>query len=98
MAGYLQVVYKESVRRDYRFDRTRIRRRGGKERIPETRGQLLYEWHHLKAKLRKRSPKYFFKIRQITDPEPHPLFKIIPGKVRDWEKRTRHNASVMRVD
>ena len=25
----------------------------------------------------------FHKLKQ---PEPHPLFRIIPGKVRDWEK------------
>jgi hypothetical protein len=23
----------------------------------------------------------------IRTPEPHPLFRIVPGQVRDWEKR-----------
>ena len=90
IAAYLEVVHKESERRGYHFDQTRIQRRRLRKRIPETRGQLLYEWHHLLIKLQRRSPEHFLSLRQITEPTSHPLFEIIPGVVRPWE-RTRQN-------
>jgi hypothetical protein len=77
----------EARSRGYRFDATRISRRRFSGQIPETRGQLLYEWGHLKARLRKRAPQVGRQFRSIALPEPHPLFRIVPGTVRDWEKR-----------
>jgi hypothetical protein len=47
---------------------------------------LLYEWQHLKRKLKKRDPKWFHEFKLVKNPAPHPLFKIIPGEVREWEK------------
>jgi len=88
IAAYLEAVHDESVHRGYHFNKTKIQPHSVQKRIPETRGQLLYEWGHLKSKLSGRSPECFLKIRNITEPEPHPLFEIIPGDVRDWEKRT----------
>jgi hypothetical protein len=87
VAGYLAVVYGESVRRGYHFDRGRIgaKRFGGK--IPETKGQLLYEWKHLKAKLAVRDPARHRASQSIPVPEHHPLFRLVAGKVRDWEKQ-----------
>jgi len=92
IASYLEIVHNESVRRGYHFDRTKIQPSGAQKRIPETHGQLLYEGDHLKSKLSGRSPECFLKIRHITEPGPHPLFEIIPGDVRDWEKRTAEPA------
>ena len=87
IAAYLEAVHGESARRGYHFDQTKIQPDRVHKRILETHGQLLYEWDHFKSKLSERSPECFLKIRNITDPEPHPLFEIIPGDVRDWEKR-----------
>jgi len=47
---------------------------------------LLYEWRHLKRKLKQRDPQRLRKFATVKIPDPHPLFKIVPGKVRDWEK------------
>ena len=87
IAAYLAEVHNESVRRGYRFDRTRIHGRGLRKCIPETEGQLLYEWSHLLSKLRTRSPGHFARVHRIARPKPHPLFTIIPGKVRTWERK-----------
>ena len=87
IATYLSAVYSESVRRGYRFDTTRIQAGRTRKRIPETRGQLLYEWQHFKSKLQKRSPGHFVEIGHIGEPDSHPLFEIIPGDVSAWEKR-----------
>ena len=87
IAAFLAGIASEARRRRYNFDATKISRRTFSGQIPETRGQLLYEWGHLKAKLRARSPRMVRPFRSITLPEPHPLFRIVPGEVRDWEKR-----------
>ncbi len=57
------------------------------ERIVETQGQLHYEWEHLKRKLKARSPDQLLKIEKIVAPDPHPLFEIVPGEIRAWEKK-----------
>jgi hypothetical protein len=86
IAAFLAGLADEAKRRGYHFDTTKISRRRFPGRIPETNGQLLYEWNHLKAKLRKRAPQLARQSRGIPLPEPHPLFRIVPGKVRRWEK------------
>ncbi len=87
IASFLAGIAEEARNRDYHFDETKIPPcRLGAE-IPETRGQLLHEWGHLQAKLRVRAPRLARRFRGITRPEPHPLFQIIPGAVRAWEKR-----------
>ncbi|PYJ07471.1 MAG: DNA lyase [Verrucomicrobia bacterium] len=86
MAAYLAGVADEAVRRGYRFDQTKIRLSPCLTQLEETRGQLLYEWKHLQVKLRVRDPKLYREIKKLAVPEPHPLFRIIPGEVRVWEK------------
>jgi len=86
LATYLKSVHEESVRREYSFDASKIGKRRWPGKIKETRGQLLYEWQHLKRKLKKRDPKRLREHASVKTPTPHPLFKIIPGKVREWEK------------
>ena len=48
-------------------------------------GQMDYEVKHLLKKLKVRDPKKFKEIRSIKVFEPHPLFKITPGKIEKWE-------------
>jgi hypothetical protein len=38
------------------------------------------------AKLHKRTPELGKQFGKLKQPEPHPLFRIIRGKVRGWEK------------
>ena len=87
IATFLAGLAAEARRRGYHFDTAKIARRRLPGRIEETRGQLLYEWKHLRAKLRTRAPQIYRRFRGVTTPEAHPLFRIVPGGVRDWEKR-----------
>ena len=57
------------------------------DKIEETDGQLLFEWTRLQEKLEKRSPILHRNLSNIIQPEPHPLFHIVSGRIRDWEKR-----------
>src|SRR5215467_6690916 len=87
IAAFLAGIAEEATVRDYEFNTAKIARRKFKGQICETDGQLLYEWKHLRKKLRARSPRKYREIRSIKVPEPHPLFQIVPGNIQDWEKR-----------
>jgi len=87
IAAYLQEVYAEACKRGYRFDAAKLPDRPATTLIEETEGQLAYEWEHLRRKLAQRSPHLYSEHTQIAAPQPHPLFRIVPGAVRDWEKR-----------
>ena len=87
IAAFLTGLAEEANRRGYHFNVSKILHRATKERISETRGQLLFEWKHLQKKLHVRAPLAARKLRKIAVPKPHPLFSVIPGNTRSWEKR-----------
>ena len=85
IASYLQAVHADATRRGYCFDGTKIASIGCAEPIVVTRGQVNYEWAHLKAKLRLRAPLWPAGLKPSSRLEPHPLFHIVPGPVAEWE-------------
>ncbi len=87
IAAFLSGLESEAQSRGYHFDATKIVSQRFRGTIPESRGQLLFEWAHLKTKLRSRAPTLARQFQSIRLPEPHPLFRIIPGEVRNWEKQ-----------
>ncbi len=86
MAAFLTGIAEEAGRRGYHFDTSKISARKLSSQMEETRGQLLYEWAHLRAKLRTRSPETYRQFRRIKTPKAHPLFRIVPGGIREWER------------
>ena len=87
IASYLEYVHAESIDRDYHFNHSLIEKNRMRKHIQETRGQLLFEWNHLLTKLKRRSSATFARFQGIEEPEPHPIFEIVQGDVRNWEKR-----------
>jgi hypothetical protein len=85
---YLSALAYEATRRGYHFDHGKIVRHESVVTIEETDGQLRYEWRHLMAKLVVRSPELHAQHCDIGTVDAHPLFHIVPGDVRDWEKIT----------
>jgi Pyrimidine dimer DNA glycosylase len=84
--AYLGFVHAEATRRGYRFDPSKVgpaRAAGG---LPETTGQLRFEWQHLMKKLDERNPALARKLMSIRRPEANPLFHLVPGEVRSWER------------
>ena len=84
--AYLWHVVDEAQRRGYHFDARKLGTRPARLRMRETRGQLLVEWRHLRRKLRARAPAAYRLARGVSDPDAHPLFRIVPGHARDWER------------
>ena len=54
-----------------------------------TRGQIEFEWEHLRRKLDARAPDRRDAALTADRVLPHPLFRAVAGGVADWE-RTAH--------
>ena len=85
IAEYLKAVHAESVERRYRFDATRIAPGGTAEQIELPQGQIDFEWRHLRKKLEARAPKWL-EGQAASPPRVHPLFRVVPGGIADWER------------
>ncbi|HKA45349.1 MAG TPA: pyrimidine dimer DNA glycosylase/endonuclease V [Burkholderiales bacterium] len=87
MRTYLAAVLAEADARGYRFARSKLRGSRSAPRMIETTGQIRYELAHLRRKLRKRDPRRHRALSGIKQPAEHPMFRIVRGVVRDWEKK-----------
>lgn len=87
IAEYLRAVRAESLERGYRFDKSKIGRLRTSKRLDVTSGQLEFEWRHLMNKLETRAPELHEKyLSEKSPPAPHPLFRVKPGEIADWER------------
>jgi hypothetical protein len=86
IAEYLRAVHAESVRRGYAFAARKIVPVHSTGAIAVTRGQLTHEWNHLMAKLAHRDPERRGDIARVSRPQPHPSFRVVPGRVEPWER------------
>lgn len=84
--GYLLEIHAESLRRGYSFDRSKLGDGEVLQKLYVTDGQLHYELEHLKNKLRLRDPDRYRVVSKLEQPLPHPLFKVLPGEVENWER------------
>jgi hypothetical protein len=86
LAEYLRVVEAEAARRGYAFDARKISRQRWRGSVPVSRGQMQHEWRHLRRKLAARNREWLRRLAHVKSPRPHPLFRIVPGPVAEWEK------------
>ena len=87
---YLEAVLEESRRRGYNFDQQLIGQpTANVPPLKVTEGQLLYELARLSAKLERRAPAALEQLAGIDLPDPHPLFRAVPGPVASWERIAR---------
>lgn len=86
IASYLRGLLEEANARGYRFDASKIVAARRCNPVDETEGQLGHEWRHLLRKLKERAPERYRELRNVRQPDPHPLFRIVPGPKRGWEK------------
>ncbi|HEX9618478.1 MAG TPA: hypothetical protein VGA03_13780 [Anaerolineales bacterium] len=78
---------KASRNRPRRFDESKIAADPASRRILVTRGQLLYEWALLQHKLQGRDSQKHRELLEVSEPEAHPLFVVVPGEIESWERR-----------
>lgn len=85
IAAYLRTIHYEASNRGYNFNENKIDASDFGGRMNCTHGQLLYEWNHLKGKLKLRDKGKYSELRSIMEPKPNPIFTIVEGVVEDWE-------------
>lgn len=86
ISAYLHAVCREAARRGYQFDARRIRTRPAPVTLRVTRGQVAFEWVHLRRKLKARSPGVFAQWKGLSRPRVHPSFRVRAGGVEAWER------------
>ena len=89
--AYLFGIYQEAKLRGYAFDRFRINLSGNAlvKRIAVTKGQVVFEFEHLLAKLKIRDFDRYRKFRKLKRIIVHPLFRKVSGSLEDWERGGR---------
>lgn len=83
---YLNEIVKEAKNRNYNFDNQKIQLIDNNVKIPVTKGQVEYEFEHLKNKLKLRDPARLENVQNIKDIVLNPLFYLIDGDIESWEK------------
>jgi len=85
IGAYLEHVRREADARGYAFDASRILERGTRARLSASLGQVRFERRHLARKLAARHPASLARLRRAPL-VPHPLFRIVPGRIAAWER------------
>lgn len=80
---FLTAVVEEAKARGYNFDASKIKLRPPRGEMKVTRGQLEFEFEHLKKKLKERDAARFTALP--SKPKAHPLFTVVAGGVAEWE-------------
>ena len=88
--AYLRAVYDEAQSRGYSFDATKLGQVRNKTKIRANDKQLAYEWKHLRTKLVERCPERARRNGKLTA---HPLFRVVPGPVEEWEVGARKRSA-----
>ena len=83
---YIYFIYKESCSRGYCFDKRNVVKPFTEKKINVSSGQLEYEFNHLKRKLKIRNKSKYKELLKVKRIKACPLFKIIKGRIEDWEK------------
>lgn len=88
IANYLIEIWRESKRRGYKFDKTKIGKWDKTEKIKVTRGQIEYEFNLLCEKLKKRDLPKYRKLLSVKEKviKCNQFFKLVEGQVEEWEK------------
>ena len=86
IATYLVQVQAEAARRGYGFDAAKVGKPRQRVAIAVTRGQLEYEWQHLRSKLAVRDRERMASLANVVRPRANPCFRVIPGNIEGWER------------
>lgn len=73
---YLYVIYEDSIRRNYNFDKSKLCYDFSNEVVEISKEDLINEWNVYLNKIKKRSNKLYITMKYIKIPELHPCFII----------------------
>jgi hypothetical protein len=82
---YLTIIFEVSVIKGFKFNKDKIDFEFRPDSLTVTNGQLEYEKKHLLKKLYTRDKLQYLRLSKITCIESHPMFKVVDGKIENWE-------------
>jgi len=82
---YLASIREEACRRGYCFDKRKIGK-VSKARINVSKGQINFEFKHLKSKMKKRALQKYKELLEVKLVVSNPIFSVKKGPVEKWEK------------
>ena len=82
---YLSIVYDEALKRKFNFNERKFSTPNIPLYLTVSEGQITYEFDHLLKKLKHREITLYEKLKETKNILPHPMFKIIKGKIEKWE-------------
>ena len=77
-------VSEEAYARGYAFNSSKIALELTTISLFVTRGQLEFEWKHLRRKLRVRDPARYRNLSKARL-KSHPMLRVIAGDIAPWE-------------
>lgn len=83
--AYLTIIYQESLKRSYKFDKSKFLESRVSKKLKVTDGQLRYEFKHLQKKLKIRNPDLYLLNFEKETIESNSLFEVIKGEIEGWE-------------
>lgn len=85
---YLSHVVVEAVARGYSFDQSKILKPNMSARkiLKVSRGQLRYEFAHLRKKLKRRDKAKFKEVQHVAAARAHPMMGVVMGGIAEWER------------
>lgn len=83
MDHYLYLVFQESLKRGFKFNRDKFIK-ADPVKIDVTRGQVEYEFFHLLNKLKVRDRSRYESLKELI-PDANSMFNIVPGEIEEWE-------------
>jgi len=82
---YLSNVYDEALDRHFTFDNSKFKKPIISLFLTVSEGQIKYEFDQLLSKLKDREINLYDKLKGTKTITPHPMFKIVRGKIEKWE-------------
>lgn len=87
---YLSLIYLESLKRNFNFNKTKFKTTDFKEKIIINKEQIKFEFNHLQKKLKERNFEKYLENKTLFSKnnkiESNNLFNIIAGPIEHWEK------------
>lgn len=83
--NYLKSIWEESVKRGYKFDRSKFDTSYKIFKLQVTKGQVEYEFNHLQEKLKIRDYNMFILNSKEGEIKLNPNFFKVSGGVESWE-------------
>lgn len=82
---YLAEVYKESLKRNYNFNKDKIDWCYSSSIMTVSKGQIEFEREHLLRKLKIRDKEKYNNLLKETEVDVHPIFEVLEGEIEEWE-------------